>query len=150
MKITDNILITIENRIIDTNTDQWIQPEGYRSFSPGQFFLTEQESTKTEIKTTETKLLLKTKDGYLYTVWENWDDDENYNFTSNPVEAYDFTPFDETKPHSQIPQYLGHLSDDPIDTLEQACAFVGGKMAYVTIDVVTTWTEADYTRNQTN
>lgn len=148
VKIKNNRAITMENRVIDMETNQWIEPQRNRYFVPGQVFLKEEDAQKREITVIKTRRLLKTNRGYLYNVWDGNEFRENFNFTSNPVEACDFTPFKDDEPNQMVPRTTLNLDKDhPITTLEEASKYTGGKFVDVTITVQTTWSETDYNPN---
>lgn len=43
VQIKDQFAITEQNQVIDMETNQWIQPNGYRTFSPGKYYITEED-----------------------------------------------------------------------------------------------------------
>lgn len=84
--------------------------------------------------------VLKVKNSYLQSVWEEWEEDINYSFTENLSEAMNFSEW-ELESHHGAPKYLWNEKEKKtIHTLEEACKYFGGKMKKVS--KVITWNES--------
>jgi len=79
-----------------------------------------------------TKRVLLTDKGYLRDVWEDYND-PNHDFTNDPLEAWDFTD------RNKSPKYLGYYDDVLINTLEDACKYLKGRLVYIDIVMTTEW-----------
>lgn len=79
--------------------------------------------------------VLKVDELYLYDVWEEWSDEDNYDFTDKMSSAMKFHSVD-----ASAPKYLwDNKKGKRINTLQDACEFFGGEI--VKIEKVTTWKE---------
>lgn len=90
--------------------------------------------------------LLKTDEGFLhknideFPIYKDKDGNErNYTFTNDPFEAYQFNG----QYQGKAPKYLYVTApiEKRIDTVKDACDFLGGKMMVVSVNVKTSWTE---------
>jgi hypothetical protein len=90
--------------------------------------------------TTDTyeKLVIKTPEGYLRDVWEEWDSDEqNFDFTDNPRFAYTFHDKDD------VPKYLGCYQNVNINNMEEAAEYLRGEIKKVVITTTVGWKEEE-------
>ncbi|QDP43006.1 hypothetical protein HWC53_gp083 [Bacillus phage vB_BmeM-Goe8] len=85
-----------------------------------------------EYSFTEEAMVIKTPRGYLYDVWEHLNDEkENFEFVDDIRYAQKFYPH---LRQLKAPKYLYHLETGAsIDTLEEAAAYLNGKLQEVSI-----------------
>lgn len=88
---------------------------------------------------TKNLIVLKTEEGYLADVWEEYGDDdgENYSFTDNPLQALTF--FSE---NDVAPKYLWDKENkQSLETVMDACRYLKGKLALIEVKTTVEWRE---------
>jgi len=81
--------------------------------------------------TKSSKTVIFTGRGYLRDVWEEWDEVENFDFTDNPLQAYNF------RNDKDVPKYLGVYGSKKIENIKDACKYLNGTVCEVDITVIT-------------
>lgn len=97
-----------------------------------------------ENKRVNTKILylLKTEEGYLHhDVYEGLyleEGEVNYSFTDDPFQAYNFYRFD-----GLVPKYLDYTWEVHVETLDEACKILNGKIVQVKVSESIEWEEIE-------
>ncbi|WP_270364098.1 hypothetical protein [Bacillus paranthracis] len=95
-------------------------------------------SIKSSTVSTYEKMVIKTSEGYLGSVWEEWDSDiQNFDFTDNPKAAYPFYDKDD------VPKYLGCYQNVKINNVEEAAEYLRGEIKKVIITTTVEWEEQE-------
>lgn len=82
-------------------------------------------------------MVLKTDRGYFCDAWENYDDAENFNFTDDIEEAYQFVG-GLTPSWGNAPKYLRNdIKNKPINNLKQMHEYFGGEILTITKTEIT-------------
>lgn len=81
--------------------------------------------------TKSSKTVIYTPRGYLRDVWEEWDEVENFDFTDDPMQAYNF------RNNEDVPKYLGVYGNVRINNIQDACKYLDGHVCEVDITVTT-------------
>lgn len=86
---------------------------------------------------TYTITVLRTPEGFLEDVWEEWEDAINYSFTDDPLRAWKFKDMS-----SSTPKYLwDEINEKSIDTISEACKYFNGDLVTYEVKTILTLKE---------